>query len=106
PVAPTVHVRFWTCLAVTQNLLSCETRVGTVYRPPVEIVPTTGSPPVMPLTAQVTAVVGVPPSVAWNWMVPFTHAVPVGGVTASTLPTVNGDGDVAVFASTVTGIDP
>src|SRR5881296_1544460 len=70
------------------------------------MVPIEGSPPVTALTVQVTAVVGTPPSVAWNWIAPFCHTAAVAGVTARTLPTVKTDGDVAVFAPTVTVIDP
>src|SRR5206468_8517293 len=73
---------------------------------PGEMVPIVASPPVTPLTAQVTAVVGTPPSVAWNWIAPFCQTAAVAGVTARALPTVKIDGDVAVFAPTVTVIDP
>jgi len=43
------------------------TRLGAVYRPVAEMVPTVELPPVTPLTAQVTAVFVVFDTVEVNW---------------------------------------
>jgi hypothetical protein len=52
--------------AVTVTVAGLGTAEGAVYSPDVEIVPTVESPPVTPLTCQVTAVLEVPVTVAVN----------------------------------------
>ena len=42
------------------------TKPGVLYKPEDEMVPTVVFPPVIPLTAQVTAVFGEPPTTALN----------------------------------------
>ena len=53
-------------IAVTVTLAGLGTAEGAVYRPEVEMVPCVESPPVTPLTCQVTAVFVVPVTVAVN----------------------------------------
>ncbi len=61
--------------------------VGALYRPAESIVPTVvGSPPVMPLTCQVTAVFVVPVTVAVNCTEPPTDTLTGLGVTLTVIP--------------------
>src|SRR5437016_1004858 len=61
-------------------------KCGALYRPLVEIVPVMVLPPVVPLTCQVTAVVGWPLIVAENCCVVKTSTLAVAGLTATAPP--------------------
>src|SRR5437763_15911941 len=63
-----------------------EMECGALYRPLVEMLPVMVFPPVVPLTCQVTAVVGWPLIVAENCCVVKTSTLAVAGLTATAPP--------------------
>jgi hypothetical protein len=62
------------------------TDAGAVYRPVVSILPCVVSPPVTPLTCQITAVLEVLATEAVNFFVPETGTEVLAGVTDILMP--------------------
>lgn len=70
-----------TLVAVTCSVAGDGRSAGAVYMPLDEIVPSEELPPEIPLTLQVTAVLLVPETAAFNCIVLPSKTLPVGGVT-------------------------
>src|SRR5712692_1221429 len=76
-----------TLVAVTLNMLGLGFAAGAVYSPPLVIVPTVLLPPTTPFTAQVTAVLETPETVAVNWAVSLTCRLSEAGDTTTAATT-------------------